>query len=187
MKIKQIAIISLSPFLLTGCFGGDNTEVTTSNLYQESDFSISVAKDWVTIERGDFTSNISPKTAVGFRSNLRNEVFTSNVNIVITSIDKEITAGDFAKSNLSKIRSSLLSYQEGSTSAITIPFGDAESNGYKVQFSGKQGPSQPIVQFDQVYAVNNGLAYQVTGAYLATEDESVVKQIGEMLDSFSLR
>ena len=189
MQIKQYLAIALTPLLLTGCFGGAENDTTDSdsNVYQGSDFSITVAPDWETIEREDFTSNVSPQTAVAFRSNKRSEVFTANINVTISNVEEGVSASDFAKSNLSKIRGSLLSYQEGESSTITIRRGEEEIDGYKVSFSGKQGPSQPIVQFTQVYTVNGEQGYQATGAYLANEDESVVKQVGEMLDSLSLR
>lgn len=185
MKKKILAIILSVPLLLTGCFSSDEESDNGTNNYQAADFSINVPDEWAVIESSDFTSNISAQTAVAFRSNFRSEVFTANLNVLIKDLGEEnISASDYAKSSLSKIRSSLLNFQEIASEEVSL--GEAETPGYRMSFSGKTGPSQPIIQFEQLYVTDENLGFQITGAHLPDENESVVKQIEEMLDSFSL-
>ena len=177
--------------MFTGCSGNEDTttEYATpgQSSYDSGHFTISVPQDWEVVERASFTSNVPIETVVGFRSNLKSEIFTANVSISETPLPPEIGSQDFAKSSVVSAQKRLNSYQQLSLQDHEFQHGETSIPTYIVEFSGKQSPIEPIVQFKQLFVVESGVGYTITGAFLPNEQENIVKQIDAMLDSFSLK
>lgn len=189
MKHKHLvaSIGIVFSLFLTACGGGDSdssSAVATLKpgkvLYETGTFSIQIPKEWETIDKSVFTSNVPSETVVGFRNNIKSNIFTANVNVTQKEVAPELTAKDFAKSTLEILRNNLIGYQ-------LLNEGEAGTTAYKAEFEGKKSATETIVHFKQTYIVNNGIAYTITAAYLPNEDENVVNTTGEMLDSFSLK
>jgi hypothetical protein len=179
-----VAIIFV-PFVLGGCFGGGSSvdgELVAGpgeSIYSSGEFAILHPSDWHVLEQDTFPSLVPHQTVLAFRNNIQNEVFTANVNISKINVESNITADDFSKSTLAKIKTTLLSVTEISSTKI--------NNGVLIHFQGKKSPSEPIINFKSLTVIQEQEAYTVTGAYLPTEDESVVIYIDKMLESFSLK
>jgi len=106
--MKKLLLLLLIPFILTGCFGGDDSSTTGGfanpnyNTYDNTAFTISYPKDWEVIDSKSFTSNVPAETLIDFRNNIKNEIFTANTNISQSKLPLEITSADFGKSTLLK-------------------------------------------------------------------------------------
>lgn len=186
----------LSTLLVTTMFfaacgsGGSDTDtdpVQGKNVYSATEFQLLVPESWEIIEKGDFTSSVPSGTMVAFRNNVKNEIFTANVSITQNDLEKGMTSADLATSSLSKAKVSLVGYVKGELQEFEVNKGDEKVKGELVHFQGRKSASEPVVQFDQLYVVDGNTAFVLTAAYLATEDESVVKTAGEMLNSFALK
>lgn len=188
-NLAKILLFCLIPLTFNGCFGSDSSDPTSTDttpstgetLYSTSDFSMIYPQDWEILEKDDFTSNVPLETIVDFRSNVKNEIFTANINISVMNIEENLSAQDFAKSSLAKIKTSLIGFQE----ILNEPF--SKENSYILEFEGKKSPSDPVVHFRQLHFVNGEKGYVVTAAYAPAEDESVVNAIDGMLNSFALK
>jgi len=198
MKIKHlvISIGIISAILFVGCSGRDSTSSTTSapvkegnTLYENNNFSIEIPKPWETIDKGSFTSNVPLETIVGFRNNIRSDIFTANLNISQKSLDPKqvITSKDFAKSSLEIARNNLIGYQLLSEKEGKMAYGKDGLATYLAEYEGKKSASEQIIHFTELYVVNNNFGYTVIGSYLPNEDESVVKTVEDMLSSFLLK
>ncbi len=186
----KIGLLIATFLLMTGCFGsdGNGTDIDTTGKvsYETANFSILVPQDWEILEKNSFPSNVPSNTEVAFRNNIKSEVFTANVNIALGGVNEGVNSFDFGKSSLSNAKSSLLSYEEIGSRDHLVPAGDGNIETLVFEFQGKKSAAEPIVKFQQLYAVMGGNSYTVTAAYLPNEDESVVKMMEEMLNSFSL-
>ncbi|MFA6917673.1 MAG: hypothetical protein WC285_02445 [Candidatus Gracilibacteria bacterium] len=195
--MKKLLLIFSITTLLTGCLGiggggtttGGSSSATDPNFtrYEHTAFSIDTPKDWEVINSQNFTSNVPQEAVVGFRNNLRNEIFTANVNVSQTITPTEITSEDLGKSTLTKAKESLVGFKEIGKNPVTLAYGTEGISTFISTFEGKKTPADPIIRFKQLYAANKGAGYVITAAYLPTEDESVVKMTDEMLNSFSLK
>ncbi len=197
-KIMFSGLLIFSLTGLTGCFGfgddeaapADETTQTTKPsevAYEGSDFSIIVNNNWEIIEPDSFTSNVPAETMVGFRNNVKSEVFTANLNIARFEVKEDINSQDLGKSTLAKAKQSLLSFQEISSENYSLEFGDETLDCIISDYQGKKAASEPIIHFRQLYVVNNSTAYIVTSAYLPSEQESTLTLLDEMLKSFRLK
>ena len=189
----MIALLIAIPITLSGC-GGSSDQDTTQNIdtsgklsYESNDFKILYPQDWEVISPSNFTSNVPSEIMIAFRNNIKNEVFTANVNVSKTTLGEDISSQDFAISSSSKIQNTIVSYQLiGKTDYQFIgPRQTVET--YIIDFEGKKAASEAIIHFKNLYIVDNKIGYIVTGAYLPSEDESVVKSISDMLESFSIK
>lgn len=187
--MKKIIIGILTPLLLTGCLGGDDTnveEISGSSLFEHSNFSILVPSDWETITSSDFTSNIPRETIVVFKNNIKSEIFTANVNVSATAIPEDIQVEDFELSSKAKAKTTLISFEELSSNPINISSGENFIEGKRLAFTGKKEASDPIIYFDQIFVIKGRTGYVVTSSSRLNEDETVVKFLDSMLNSFSL-
>lgn len=187
-------LIAISTLTATACGSDEATDSTDGegggagqHAYDGNDFTINVPSDWEILDSDEFTSQVPGETRVAFRSNFKNESFTANLNIGQKNVDEGVSSEDFAKSNLAVVKKNLLGFEKISMENFTVVSGDEEIQGILLQFQGKRVATDPIVQFKQISVVENGIGYTVTSAFLANEDESIVKQLDQMLDSFSLR
>ena len=147
-------------------------------MYEANEFSIVYPQDWEVLDDRAFTTLVPHQTVVAFRNNIRNEIFTANVNISRASIETEVSAEDFAKSTMAKVRNALLDVQE-------LP-SERHREGVIIEFQARKSPVEPAIRFKSLTVVSNKSAYTITGAYLPTEEETVVNKIDRMLESFSL-
>lgn len=193
--MKKILLLVSIPFILTAC-GGDDESPTGSNsavnadklIYETDDFSMLFPKDWEIIESDSFTSNVPEETIVGFRNNIKSNIFTANINIAKTESGEEsIDSRDFAKSSLAKAKKSLVNFNQISLEDYDFSFGDEEIATYISDFEGRKSASEPTIHFKQLHVVNDGTGYTITGAYAPSEEESTVVQIQEMIESFQLK
>lgn len=172
--------------ILFGC-GSDTSTTSVQTTYSGSGFTISSPEGWTILEPKNFTSNIPKDTVVAFMSNIKNEVFTANINIIQVVLDKEVDSRDYAKSNVMTAQKALISFKEIGKEDIVVPYGKDGIQTYLSTFEGKKNVQDPIVRFKQLYVSFNKTGYIITGAYLPSENESIVKTIDEMLHSFSLK
>lgn len=177
---------------MSGCLGIGEETVTSAPQageveYSTSNFSLLVPQDWEIIEEASFTSGIPSETLVDFRNNIKSDIFTANVNIAMMDVDEDMTASDLAISSKARAESSLVSFELVSLIDLEIPYGEIFKPGARLIFSGKKSASDPIVYFDQLYIIHNGLGFVVTSASLLEEDETVVNYLDRMLNSFALK
>ena len=187
IKTAKILVIGLIPLLLTGCFGGSTDTTTDTSLYKHSLFEVKVPQDWEVLEPSDFTSNVPRETLVAFRSNIKSDRFTANVNVIGINTEEKISSLDFAKSSESQIKTKIVSYEKVGLTENEIQKGENTVKGAILEFSGKKSATDPIIHFKQLYIVDNGTAYTITASYLPDEDITVVKYAGEVLTSFALK
>lgn len=197
MKNKLLLALLITPIFLISCGGGSKTAdlapgVATQNAnkstYQSKDFNILFPKDWESIEKDSFTSNIPAETVVGFRNNIKNDVFTTNVNVAKTTLaDKTTLSKDFAKSTLANAKKHLVNFNQISLTDYKFPNGDKGIDTFIADFEGRKTASESTIHFRELYVVNGSIGYTVTGAYLPTEDNSVVLMVDEMLKSLALK
>lgn len=190
--MKKLLIFLAVPLILTGCLGfGEETSTREPAAgeveYSTSNFSIMVPLDWETIDESDFTSSVPAETIVVFRNNIKSEIFTANVNVSAVVAEEGINSSDLAVSSRTKTESSLVSFEEISLTDVEVPFGEVFLPGARLVFSGKKSASDPIIYFDQIYVIHEGLGFIVTSSSLPKEDETVVNYLDRMLNSFSLK
>ncbi len=186
--LKFFTLITFCSLTFTGCFGGTSGEESVQGkiTYQTDNFIILVPESWEALGKSDFTSNIPSNIVAAFRNNIQNEIFTANLTISEDILEEEITSEDFGKSSLAQAKNTLISYREISREEIQIISGEESLNSFIVEFEGKRNNSEPLIRFKQTYAINDGIGYIITGSFLQTENENVVKTIDEMLNSFAL-
>ncbi len=193
MNKKLLVTICVAISLgFTACGSSDSTESNSTAtvgkvVYAGSDFQLLTPQDWEKLEKADFTAAVSSDIVVAFRNNVKSDLFTANVSISKTVLDKEMTSAYLAASTLSKAKVKLVGFAQGDESEIDVNKGTEKVKAKLVHFSGRKSASDPVVQFDELFVVDGDTLFLLTGAYLATEDESVVKQVGEMLNSFALK
>lgn len=194
MKSKLFFGAIITALLLTAC-GSDesdnsvaeNPSQASKSNYETSEFKISYPADWEVIDSINYTSNVPPEIIVAFRSNIKSEVFTANLNISKNELNEEVSSLDFAKSSMAKAKSTLVSFEEINTENYSVEFNGEPIETLITEFQGKKIASDPAVRFKRLYLVKGNRAFTVSGAYLPTEDEGVINAIDEMLRSFALK
>ncbi len=196
MKFRKLAAIGIiSSILFTGCGGSSSSTSTSAPLkegnliYENSSYSIQIPKAWEVIDKTSFTSTVPPETMIGFRNNIKSDIFTANINVAQKQLRQTDSASvkDFAKSSMEISRNNLIGYQLLNEKEGKMNYGKEGLSTYYTEFEGKKSASEQIIHFKQVYIVSGATSYTVTASYLPNEDESVVTALGEMLDSFSLK
>lgn len=188
--IKKFIPLLISTALLTGCFGSGTTNDTATagkKLYQTENFSISVPQDWEVIEQNSLNSNVSGDTVVAFRNNIKNEIFTANLAISVSSAPSDLTSIDMAKQGKANAKASLISFEEILDEDHVVLSSNNNIPTLITNFKGKQKAESSPINFEQLHVINNGAQYTLTGASYTEDDESVVKLIDEMIKSFSLK
>lgn len=196
MKFRKLAAIGIiSSILFTGCGGSSSSTNTSAPLkegnliYENSSYSIQIPKAWEVIDKTSFTSTVPPETMIGFRNNIKSDIFTANINVAQKQLRQTDSASvkDFAKSSLEISRNNLIGYQLFNEKESKMNYGKEGLATYYTEFEGKKSASEQIIHFKQLYIISDATSYTVTASYLPNEDESVVTALGEMLDSFSLK
>ena len=189
-----------SMVFLAGCFGGDeevveeeNTESeieaqdTSGNNFEGPDFTIFAPEEWEVIKKEDFTSDVPAGTVVVFRNNVKNDQFTANANITKNTIPGTITSGDYAKQAISNLKASMFNFKEIKRESTVINVDGKGVSTIYLAFEGKRKENENTVQFLQKYAVKGHIGYIITGAFLGSEEELVVKKVDAMVRSFEVR
>ncbi|MBT3705220.1 hypothetical protein HOG17_05590 [Candidatus Peregrinibacteria bacterium] len=191
---KLIAISLITLFSLTGCFGTPADEEETDNTnqmystYKSSDISIIYPNDWEVLNSSDFTSNVPASTVVVFRNNLKNDIFTANLNISQAEIPLGTNNEDFALQTLNTQKYNLVGFTELLRENYNIKTGEeTEESTVLSTFQGRKTITESLVEFKQTYIARNGFGIIVTAAYLPNEEQSVVMMLDEMLRSFALK
>jgi len=191
--MKKLLTLLVVPLIFSGCLGigeeeGATGEPTAGEIkYSHTNFSILIPQDWEIIEKADFTSNVPAEVIVDFRNNIKSEIFTANLSISAINVGEGTSASDLAISSKTKAEDSLVSFEGISSEKTDILYGEGFVNGERITFSGKKNASDPIIYFEQIYVINNGVGYIVTTASLAEENETVVNYLDRMLNSFALK
>ena len=180
--INKLIVLSIILLTLSACGTSDPVAVENPNDFiSNENFSIKIPQDWEVLRTTDFPASVPKETIAVVKNKIKSHTFTANVNIAQITVAKETTAMDIAKGTKAKIKTSLLNYKEISEST------DEELTKVTTLFEGKKSASSPMLKFKQLYAANKEAGIIITAAYLPNEDESVVKLMDEMLDSFSLK
>lgn len=181
--MKKITTILITALTLTGCFGGTESQAVEAPIgfkaFETNEISLIYPEAWELLTQSDFTSSVPANTIAAIRNNIRSDIFTANLNITKSSLQKGTTVEDFKKSNIEALKNSLIGFQELETVE--------HSEGLLLSFQGKKGISEPVLNFKQLLSTGDTSAYIVTASYLPGEDESIVKALNEMLESVSLK
>ncbi len=184
-------LLLLSLSILPACsFGGTSTSTTpddTHRLYENNEFSVQIPKDWETIEKDDFTSDVPDVTMVVFRNNVKNETFTGNVNIVRNQLQETIDSNEYAKMVYNRQKNGLYEFKEIKREEYKIQIGGSPITSTYLIFEAKKGTDQQTVRYMQTYAVKNNFAYIITGAVSPQENDVTIQTIESIIKSFQLK
>lgn len=188
--MKKILISFLTGLLLiSGCGNSDGDATTSENpiyySYGNDTYEIDVANDWEVIT--EFTSNYPQNTIAAFRNNIKNDEFIANINIVANTVEEGLSNGDYALEILQSHSESLIDYKLIEKKEIDITVGEQLSPTYMITFQGRNKIDGDLLQFTQVYGVNNGLGYIATATYLPNEDQFVIETAVYMVGSLQLK
>ena len=198
MRRKLVLIIGLLSLsvILTGCFnfGGDNGTTTTTDQtgstqvkqYQNSEFSLSYPADWELITPQDFTSDVPAETQLVIRNNLKNAIFTANVNIVKNNVPAQTATLNYAKEVLNREKTGMLDYKETKRDLTKVSVAGTEVETYTVEFEAHLTQSDPLTHFVQTFAVKGTSGYIILGSYSLQENTTVVNKISDIIKSFKL-
>ncbi|PIR54850.1 hypothetical protein COU74_03865 [Candidatus Peregrinibacteria bacterium CG10_big_fil_rev_8_21_14_0_10_36_19] len=180
--MKKITYILATTILLTGCFGIGNAPITEAPLgyqiFENNELQITYPETWEVLTQENFNNQVPNSTIVSIRNKIKSDIFTANLNITSGQV-KDMTANDLQKANIEKLKNSLLNFELTETTK--------KDNGNLIRFSGKKSANEAIINFAQLITTNQDMSYIVTTSHIPGEDESVVKDLDEMLDSFSLK
>lgn len=186
-----LAPLLVSSLILSAC-GSDETtpETPTDNstaIYETADFAITPPPNWSVIEQSEFTSDMPQDIAVAFRSNIKNEIFVANANIIQRKFQENISSADLAQKTIQSSKENLIGFIENGKQTVKVKVGDESVEGVITDFDAKRFAQDPIIKFKQLNVTSGKDGFTVTAAYLPTEDESVVNAATEMLNSFRLK
>lgn len=185
-KLSTVLVLSL--FLASCSLSSTETTLTgNTNVYETANFQINYPLDWEVVDKTRFETSIPENIIVAFRSNIKNETFTTNLNISLDVFDQEVNTKDFGLSTLSLASKQLTDFVDIQMGETTVNFNSTKQNAYYIEYEGKSSPKDPLVHFKQVFANKGAVIYTVTNAYLPNEDESIVNLADLMLNSFTLK
>ncbi len=177
--------------IIPGCFGGadekkeEKPQEAETNSYQGEQFSLSPPKDWDTITT--FTKEYPVGTVIAFRNNIKDEMFTANINIFTKSILHDFTPIDLALEELKNHETNLINYKEISRENTKITISGKALDTLLIYFEGKQSHEEEIVRFMQIFAAKDGVGYIVTFAAKQDESEEIVKEGEKTIRSFVVK
>lgn len=194
-KIFQVALISISLAGLTGCFnfGGSNTNNQKtavderSRIYENTEFSVKIPKEWDIIEKKDFTQEVPQETQVVFRNNVKNEDFTANVNIVRNTLQNSKETLEYAKEIINRQKTGLYDYKELKKDLVKISISGKDFDSYLVEFEARRDPSENITKFIQTFGVKGGNGYVIMGGVSLKENSNTVSTVEGIVKSFIVK
>ncbi len=184
-----ILLISLS-ILLSGCFG---SSVVSSgppsgyHTYGIEDISLSIPDEWEIITPADFSSGVPAQTAIAFRSNLKNPIFTANVTIAKSPVTPNTLTLDYAKSLKHRIETSLVSYSDAGTEAAALSAGGAPIDTLMIKSQGSERVQGDLKYFIHIPVIRNNIAYTIVGTTLANADDAEKSRIEIIAKSFAVK
>ncbi|MDX9971266.1 MAG: PsbP-related protein [Candidatus Gracilibacteria bacterium] len=186
--MKKVLTTLLSVFLLSSCSLSETGTISgTLSTYETANFKISYPLDWEVIDKSKFEINIPENVIMAIRSNIKNESFTTNVNISVEVPEKEVNVKEFALATMSLAKRKLTSFKEIQLGETTVNNIEGKIPAYYIEYEGKSSPKSPLVQIKQVFLNDNNAIYTLTKANLPTEDESIVNLADLVLNSFVLK
>lgn len=188
---KVIALILSLNLLLTACGGGgDSIKTGDSELplyykYITAEFSIDAPVDWETVNA--FTNEYPEELRVAFRSNVKDSDLIANLTVVREMNLNSLTNADWAQEKLSDHAETLINYKLISQEALILEVGNGSSNSFLSTFRGKNGASEPTLEFKQVYLTKGDQAWTATATYEEGEDPFVIQTLETMLKTLTLK
>lgn len=191
-KIISIGLSLIGMVLISGCSSGDPTISTnTSNqkytTYETPYIQVSYPQDWELIESKDFPQQTPETTIVIFKSNIKNELFWTNVNVAHSTLPSEMNSIDYGKQVIANQKALLQNYNEISRDTIEVPIGGQNQQVTFVTFEGKRSATDPAIRFAQLYAVKGTQAYIATAAMLPTEENIVQVNAYDIVKSLKIK
>lgn len=191
-RTTLVLIIVISTFILTGCFGGDNTsdqsQLQNFSVYNAPTFSINFPNQWQTIEPKDFSKEVPNETQIIFRDNIQSDIFTANANVTKRILTQPMSSLNYGKAMMNENKGSLLNFKEISRDEeFNIVIGGQMQKTLLILFEGKENEAQPTIRIIQTYAVNGSDAYTITAAYLPDTLELQAENAKNIVKSFKVK
>jgi len=190
-KFLTAPIIGITVLLFTGC-GNSNqqnqaTQNSQSRVIDNTEFTVTIPKEWDVIDPKNFTSDVPPETQLDIRNNVKNEDFTANVNIIRRNLQNTQSTLDYAKAVINRQKSGLLNYKEDKNETSKMTIGNSQVDDYVETFEGKKDAQSDLIIFYQTYAVKGNFAYIITGSYSPKETGDNINAVQSIVKSFALK
>ncbi len=190
-KLFNFSILAFTVIALSGCGGSSTQQQTAANnqsrVIDNTEFTMTIPREWDVIESKDFTSDVPPETIIVVRNNVKNENFTANVNIVRRNLQATEASLDFAKEVINRQKTGLLNYKEDKNETAKIQIAGKPNDTYLETFEGKKDAQSDLIDFYQTYAVKGNYAYIVTGSYSPQETNDNINTVQTIVKSFTLK
>lgn len=190
----KLVLFSLVTLTFSACLGiGEDTDtapVESSNestTYQNSELSIAIPKDWEIIESKDFSDRVASNTVIAFRNNMKNDIFTANINIITNERLSDKSSSDHAKEIINSEKATITEYKELVRETVSLKNAGNTDETEFIIFEGKNSADQDLTRYAQVFLAKGDKVYIVTGSYRPTEEEKTTQLIQQSLKSFELK
>ncbi len=186
--MKRILTLIMTVLLFSSCsLTGTGSVSGNLNTYETANFKISYPLDWEVIDKSKFEVNIPENVIVAIRSNIKNETFTTNVNLAVEVLENDVSAKEFALATMSLASRKLTSFKEIQLGETTVSAAEGKLPAYYIEYEGKSSPRSTLVNFKQIFVAEGNVIYTLTKANTTTEDESIVNTADLVLNSFVLK
>lgn len=190
----KLVLFSLVTLTLSACLGiGEDTDTAPvegsneSTTYQNSELSVAIPKDWEIIESKDFSDRVASNTVIAFRNNMKNDIFTANINIITNERLSDKSSSEHAKEIINSEKATITEYKELSRETVSLKnAGNTDATEFIV-FEGKNNADQDLTRYVQVFLAKGDKVYIVTGSYRPTEEEKTTQLIQQSIKSFELK
>src|SRR3989339_871080 len=112
-KITATSLI-IGLLMLSGCSSGTPATATVPSqkykTYETQYIQASYPQDWELIEEKDFPQGTPNSTIVIFKSNIKNELFLTNVNIAHSALPSTMDSVDYGKQVIANQKALLQNY-----------------------------------------------------------------------------
>lgn len=188
---KIFSILALSALLITsGCGSDDTTNQVGSDalqVYETEEFKISYPKGWEVIDPSNFSDKVAPNTLVGFRNNLKNDIFTANINVVALAGEEGKSTKEQAQKIINNTKNNIFNYKEVSRSEIQLNNKDGAQTTDFIVFEGKNSAEEDVTQYAQTFISSQNKLYVATGAYRPTEEEKTMQLIQASIKTLEIK
>jgi len=185
-------LIGLSTiFLLSGCFSGSNNTNTTADtrfrVYDAQDYSLLVPKDWDTIDKSQFTSQVPAQTDIVFRNNVKNENFTATIAIMRPVLQEPIPTLEYAKMVYNRESSGLYDFKVIRKDPMKIKIGDKEEDTYFLIFEAREAPDGKLVRYIETSGTKGNAAFIAKAGLSSQENENTRQLLEDVIKSFRIK
>ncbi len=181
-------------FLFSGCFNfGSGSSTTTAtndarfNLYENSDYSLSVPKNWDTIDKTQFTAEVPEETDVVFRNNVKNETYTADIAIIRRPFQTSLPSLEFAKYVYNRQSSGLYDFKELRKDLVKIKVAGKEEDTFLLIFEARKSPKDKLLRFYQTFGFKNNVGFIAIGSLSPQEDANTAKLIEDSIKSLVVK